>query len=280
MSQWKYSVACSDCIKEGQPLLIEGSLEEVLVKAAKLGYDAIEYHTCEDANFDIDRINKIKTENKIEISAIVTGRLATMGKSTLLSESRSDSKAALEGLLKYIDLAKALNTNIIIGWAKGNIPDNEQKKYYFDKLSKLFSQICKYAKKSEVKVLVEEINRYETNLFNTADQFLDFINKYKIDNCYAHLDTFHMNIEESSLVEAIKKTGNKLGYLHVADNNRKIPGNGSINFSEIFNTLKQVQYTGYVSVECLPGEDGVKTANKALIYLKQIDRVLNYGGII
>jgi len=280
MSQWKYSIACSDYIKKGQPLLLEGSLESVLVKASEIGYDAVEYHTCEDVDFDIDRINKIKKENKIEISAIVTGRLATMGEASLLSESRSNSNAALEGLLKYVDLGNALNTDIIIGWAKGNIPNNENEKYYFDKLGRLFSQISEYAKRKGVKVFVEEINRYETNLFNRVDQFLDFIQKYKIDNCYAHLDTFHMNIEESNSVEAIKSAGNKLGYFHVADNNRKIPGSGMINFTEIFNALKQINFGGYVSVECLQGDNAEETAQDALTYFKEIDKILSYGGII
>jgi len=97
------------------------------------------------------------------------------------------------------------------------------------------------------------------------------LNKYEISNCFIHLDSFHMNIEESDPVKAIRLAGNRLGYFHIADNTRYWPGSGIIDFKSQIDTLVEIGYSGYVSVECLPGEDGYESAKKAIAYIKSLE---------
>ena len=62
-------------------------------------------------------------------------------------------------------------------------------------------------------------------------------------------DTYHMNIEERSLPEAIRQTGELLNYVHLSDSNRAAPGQGHIDFGAILRTLVEIGYSGYLTFE-------------------------------
>lgn len=99
---------------------------------------------------------------------------------------------------------------------------------------------------------------------NTANETIQIIDKIGISSIKVQLDTFHMNIEESSMSDAILKSGEKLGYIHVADNTRLAVGTGSIDFQKVFDSLIDIGYKGAVSLECLPLPTGEIAARKSL----------------
>jgi sugar phosphate isomerase/epimerase len=134
--------------------------------------------------------------------------------------------------------------------------------------------LCAEAAERGVKVFVEVINRYETNIFTTVAETLEFLDSRGIPNCFIHLDTFHMNIEETDACAAIRAAGKRLGYFHVADNTRRYPGSGALDFVPVFGALKEAGYRGFVSVECLPWPDGKTAAERAIDHLKACEKTL------
>lgn len=88
------------------------------------------------------------------------------------------------------------------------------------------------------------------------------------------IDTFHMNIEEASIYESIKKSKDYITHVHIADSNRWAPGSGHLDFTRIITTLKEIGYPGYLSAEILPLPDPVSAARLAIEYLKEI-RILD-----
>jgi D-psicose/D-tagatose/L-ribulose 3-epimerase len=113
-------------------------------------------------------------------------------------------------------------------------------------------QAATYAEKKGVLLAVEPINRYETFLVNNVDQGLRFISEVGSKAVRLHLDTFHMNIEEPDPAEAIRKGGNLLVNLHIADSNREAVGRGHIDFKSIMRALKDIHYQGALTLEPLP----------------------------
>jgi D-psicose/D-tagatose/L-ribulose 3-epimerase len=103
---------------------------------------------------------------------------------------------------------------------------------------------------------LEFCNRYETNVLNTTAQTLEFISKVGRDNVVAHLDTYHMNIEEVSFTGAVKLAADagKLGYVHVGESHRGHLGTGSIPWQEFFTALKAVGYDGTITFESFSSE--------------------------
>lgn len=266
---WKFALSSADEAPLCAPILLRGNICENLRKAAKLGYDGLEVHTRETAEVDINRIKATCEETGVKIASLVTGRLNTEGKCNLMDDVPYVMNAAIEGMKKYIDLAAELETDIIIGWVKGNVPEGKTREKYLSRLGKNIGILSEYANVKKVRLNLEVINRYEVNVFTTAKETLEFINRHDLKNCFVHLDTFHMNIEEKDSVEAIKMCGKQLGYIHFADNNRCYPGSGQIDFRKIIKSLKEINYQGYLAVECLPYPDSDTAAIEALECLKE-----------
>ena len=105
------------------------------------------------------------------------------------------------------------------------------------------------AAKLGVTLGLEVCNRYETNVVNTARQALQLADDIDADNIVIHLDSYHMNIEESNLVGPILDMGDRLGYVHIGENNRGLLGSGSIDFTSMFWALNQIDYTGPITFE-------------------------------
>ena len=109
---------------------------------------------------------------------------------------------------------------------------------------------------SGITLALEFCNRYETNIMNTTQETLDFIAAVDRPNVMAHLDTYHMNIEEHSFAGAVRAAAaaGRLGYVHVGESHRGALGTGSIPWGEFFGALTEVGYDGIVTFESFSSE--------------------------
>lgn len=96
---------------------------------------------------------------------------------------------------------------------------------------------------------VEVVNRYESNLLNTAEQALALLDEVGSPNLVVHLDTYHMNIEEQDFATPVQRCGPRLGYVHVGESNRGYLGTGTIDFDQFFAALRGIGYQGIVTFE-------------------------------
>jgi sugar phosphate isomerase/epimerase len=270
----RYALSSAGEAPTNTPIVLTGDVYARLRTAAELGYTGIEVHLREDEPLDAGLAKTAAADLGIRFSALVTGRLCTQGGVNLIDDRPYIVEAALKGMRAYIDRAAELETDLIIGWIKGKVPDGAGRSLYLDRLAAHLKTLCAEAAERGVRVFVEVINRYETNIFTTAAETLDFIDSRDLSNCYVHLDTFHMNIEETDTCGAIRAAGRRLGYFHVADNTRRYPGSGTLDFVPVLAALKEIGYDGFVSVECLPWPDGKTAAKQAISHLKACEKRL------
>jgi sugar phosphate isomerase/epimerase len=121
-----------------------------------------------------------------------------------------------------------------------------------------------------VKYALEPLNRYETDLIHTVAAGLDLIDRVGANNFGLLLDTFHMNIEEPSMEESIRRCGSRIFHFHVADSNRWHPGAGHLDFKRVLDALFETEYNGWVSGEFMPVPNADTGAQRAMAYLKQL----------
>jgi D-psicose/D-tagatose/L-ribulose 3-epimerase len=115
----------------------------------------------------------------------------------------------------------------------------------------------KVAQDLNIDVCLEVVNRYETITLNTAEEGIRFCDEVNNPNVKLLLDTFHMNIEEDNIADAIRETGSKyLGHLHVGESNRKLPGKGSLPWRDIGKALNDIGFTGGVVMEPFVTHEG------------------------
>jgi len=271
VSKIKFAIAIGNYLSPNAPFPLGNELEVNFAKAKKYGYQAIELHNIrEPKKVNVSNLINLCNNYSLKISAISTGLPNYVDKLSLIDDSSTIIEKSLIRLNEYVDLASILKSFIIIGTIRGNLPDELSHCKYEKRLANSIKKISEYAKYKKVTLLIEAANRYETNYLNKADEIINFINKYNIKMLKIHLDTFHMNIEESNIYKSIINTGNLLGYFHVSDSNRMYPGAGHIDFKTVRDALLKINYQGYIGVECFPIPDSDTAAKKAIQNIKTI----------
>ncbi|MBD3229076.1 MAG: TIM barrel protein [Candidatus Lokiarchaeota archaeon] len=148
-------------------------------------------------------------------------------------------------------------------------------------------KIGKFAEDLDMMVAIEPLNRYETYLIRTAQQAMKLIKDVNIPEVIkVSLNTFHANIEEKNIAQAIRKVGDKLINLHLSDSNRGVIGKGNIDWKSIMRAIKETNYDYYIAVEPYiyesdyydtamtpKDEDFDEALHNCLIALKYIDKV-------
>ncbi|CAB4859865.1 unannotated protein [freshwater metagenome] len=113
----------------------------------------------------------------------------------------------------------------------------------------VIKELAQEARASDTIIGLEFVNRYESNLLNTAQQTLDYLDLVGEDNVVVHADVYHMNIEESDFRTPILACGERLGYVHVGESHRGYLGTGTIDFPEFFSALNEIDYAGPITFE-------------------------------
>lgn len=246
-----------------EPLGLSGDLERNLKFLSKLGYDGFELFLLDPLSVRVDWLNRRRREWGLEVSAVGTGALYTkLG----LSFSSPDAQVRAEAVKKFkehIQLASKLGAPVIVGSVRGKC---DRKHEGLEYLKQCLEDCLGFAESRSVTLLLEPLNRYETNLINTLEQALAFVGSSSLFRILA--DTFHMNLEEVSIGSAISEAGEKLAHLHLADSNRLAPGRGHLNFAEVFSALRSIKFGGFISAEILPQPDPQTAAIETIQFLK------------
>ena len=215
-------------------------LEMALRKSAEHGYRTIEFAYLRPEKFNLATLSKLAKSLDVEIGV-------TMGLPLSSDISSEDASTVAAGKAMLSDAVKAVRD--IGGNKLGGILYSAHTKYNrqptkkgWDNSVKTIATIADEAKQAGVDLVLEVVNRFETNLLNTTAQGLKFITETGSSHVRLHLDTFHMNIEEANPAAAIRLAGDKLGYFHIGESNRGYLGEGVINFDLIFDALLDINY--------------------------------------
>ncbi|MHB1337117.1 MAG: TIM barrel protein [Candidatus Humimicrobiaceae bacterium] len=254
------------------PLLFSGNLDEGLKNAKDLGYQGVELSLLDSKNIDqkwlLARLEKLN----LKVFAIATGQSYINDGYSLFDAEESNRLNAVERLKGHIDVASKLSAMVIIGGVRGKLTELvENKKAEEVKGELALIECLKYAEKKNVILLIEPINRYETNLINTLQEGIELIEKLSMDNLKLLPDTFHMNIEEKSIEESLIEAKQYIKYIHFADSNRWAPGSGHTNFESIISTLVKINYKNAIGIEIFPEPDDYLAAKQAIYYLRFLD---------
>ena len=111
------------------------------------------------------------------------------------------------------------------------------------------AKVAERAAASGITLGMEVVNRYETNLINTAAQAVEYCRLVDAPNVGIHLDVYHMHIEEVDPVAAIEETGDLLAYFHTGDSHRGYMGTGSVDLKGAFRALSRIGYAGPITYE-------------------------------
>lgn len=236
------------------------------VKAS--GFDAVEIILSAPLLLNTDEILAELEKNELPVSTISTGQAMGMEDIALCAMSESVRGQARKRLFDDIDFAVRVGRpNVTIGLIRGR-GGTLASSLELDLLRRELLVIGEYALKNGIVLNLEPINRYECKCINSTEDGGSFLEHLgSPENVGILYDTFHSNIEDGDMFEAITRYGSRISHVHFADSNRRLPGEGHIDFPRVCQTLEQAGYHGYISLEVLNhpnSEHIIKYAGKAM----------------
>lgn len=221
-------------------------------KVADLGFDILEVGAAGIVNMSDQELKALKEEAE-KYNIRLTAGLGLPENYDVSSDNEEIRQNGIAFMKKVLDKLDKANIRKIGGIIYSHWPVDYSKPVDKAKTRSIaiesVKELADYAKQYNITLLMETVNRFEQFLVNDADEAIQFVDDINKDNVKVMLDTFHMNIEEDNIAEAIRKTGSKLGHLHIGEANRKVPGKGHIAWEEIGNALQDINFQEDVVME-------------------------------
>jgi D-psicose/D-tagatose/L-ribulose 3-epimerase len=219
----------------------------------RLGFD------CVEIPLDLfDFISVEKTKALLEENGLAVTGCAVVGeRRDLISDSAEIRKEALAYFIRCLKTLSAWGGTVLCGpcySAVGKLTGEARTYEEWRRAVEGLKELAKVAEDCNVKIAIEPLNRFETYFLNTAEDAVKLVEEVESPYVGIHLDTFHMNIEEKNLYEAIKHAGKYLFHVHTCENDRGTPGEGHVEWDEVFRALREVNYQGALVIESfVPG---------------------------
>ena len=255
--------------------LLSGSFAERLHRAVQLGYQGVELMVLRPTELDGADIAAQVSDCGLEIAAIASGAIAMLDRLTLLGGDPAACAAAGQRLNQLIDFAAATRAPLVtIGGFRGRLANA-----VWTDVRGRAPISCRFSKRASkraatvgVRLALEPLNRYESDIVNNAEEGLALVEEVGHKSLGLLLDTFHMNIEEAQYDTAIRSAArtDRLFHIHLGDSNRLAPGQGHLDFPTILASLRTVDYRGYLSAELLAHPDGDAAAAKTAQHMRDL----------
>ena len=225
----------------------EASARKAAASAKKAGYDYIEMLMIEPDKIDVAMTKAVLSEYGL----FATASLGLSPETDVTSTNPSIVKKGDELLRKVVDRLHAIGSTELCGviyCSLGKYPGPASAENRANSIAAV-ARLADYAADKGININLEVVNRYETNIMNTGKEGLKFLEAVNRPNAYLHLDTYHMNIEEDGMSQAVLDAGDALGYVHIGESHRGYLGSGNVDFDTFFTALKKINYSGPITFE-------------------------------
>lgn len=225
-------------------------------RAKAMGFDSFEIAVEDPAHFAVDgAVTRALRETGLR--PIVCGAFGPSR--DLTHEEPKYRQESLDYIRAALALCRAWNAKVLAGpmysavGKRRQIPA-EQRALEWERAVTGLRAAGKMAADAGVTLAIEPLNRFETDLINTAAQCARLLDEVGSPAVKMHLDTFHMNIEEHSILEAVRCAGQRLAHVHGCENDRGAPGTGLVAWAQLAQGLREVGYKGDVVIESFTPE--------------------------
>ena len=212
------------------------------------GYDGVELPV-----FDLNADKFAKVGRKLaELGLGSTAVTVCANETNPISPDAAIRKAALDRLKQAVDMCAAAGSTHLVGplhSALGSFTGTGPTPDEWSRAKDVLTQAADHAKANGVTLVVEYLNRFECYFLTSAADAAKFCREVGHSHLKTMYDTFHANIEEKNLAEAMRGAWDQVVHVHISENDRSTPGEGHVDWSTTFETLKELKYDGWLTVE-------------------------------
>lgn len=245
---------------KGGPFVYWDGLEAACAKAREHGFDGIEIFAPDAETISDPGVARLTERFGLSVAAVGTGAGWVKHKLRLTDPDSGVRAKARQFVLRMLEAAAPHRAPVILGSMQGRWEGAVSKDQALDWFGESLIELDGRASALGTRLFIEPLNRYETNLLNTVGEACEAIRSRGLKSTRVLADLFHMNIEETDLLESLRMTGALLGHVHFADSNRRAMGYGHLDAGAVVRVLKSIDFHGFVSAEVVPLPSGEAAA--------------------
>ncbi len=257
-------LACQEVLAPGR------SVREKFENLRKYGFEAVEL-SGERLWERKKEVMDASRETGIELGSVCGGfpcEFVVAGR-----KEREEAMVSLKKLLETMGEMEISGIMMVPIFGRPQIPDLSPYKGSIELerevlLSEL-PELAQFAQDSGTSIWLEPLNRYETHFITRLEQAVEICQKVNNPNLRIMADFFHMDIEEANIAESLRKAKDWIKHIHLADSNRFLPGQGHLDFKSPFKVLSEINYKGYMALECGILGEPEKELPRCVKYLKE-----------
>lgn len=234
--------------------VVSDDLMPKVERLKQIGYDGIEVTLGTDDNEAYRRLGNFVSQLDMEVNCVMP---IGPDENPISSNPKIRSKA-IDKIKWGIDRAADMEARVICGpfhsafaTFANKAPDEQELQWS----AEVLSAAAEYAGQADITLAIEALNRFECYLCNTMEQLVELSNRVSHPNLGVMFDTHHANIEEKSFSEAIDRAAPQLKHVHISENDRGTPGDGLVQWDEVFASLSKHHYDGWLTIESFTRND-------------------------
>lgn len=245
-------------------------LKQTVARFARVGFDCVELPP--DPFLEDDgRLARDMVDYAAGLGVEVVFSCGFHAQHDMASDCAQVRQAGTDYMQRVLDVMERAGVRLLGGTCQTRWPAYRtetlslaQKAEITERTALCFAKAIRTIEDRGITIAIEPLNRFEGFLINTAAEGAEFCRMVGNPNLGLMLDGFHMSMEEDSIPGAVLAAGAYLKHLHLAENNRKLPGTGSFPWNEFFAALKQVNYRGRLDIESFITPGGPVAASVGL----------------
>ncbi|MEL1135579.1 sugar phosphate isomerase/epimerase [Desulfitobacterium sp. THU1] len=246
-----------------------GALKDILASLHEIGYQGVELFVRDPREIDPRKLEQLLELNQLELAALGTGPMVSEDRLCFTSPDETIRIEAITRTKAVIDLAARFGSQVNVGKLRGDLVRGDEARSKHLR-SCAFKELSDYAVAKNVLITLEPQCRFAINNLNSTQEALAWLQEQQLPNLYLMLDVFHMNIEDKSIAASFIEAKKQTIHIHLADNQRGVPGTGSLNFPEIIRILMALEYNRYLSLEIEQTPSSYEAAAKAYTYIQTL----------
>ena len=260
----------------GGPFVFWDDTAAACETAARIGFDGLELFPSTAATVPVAELRAALEGNGLALAAVGTGAGGVVHGLSLAHPDPGRRRRAVDFVRAVVELAASFGAPAIVGSMQGRSAAGEPREEALARLADSLAQLAQHAAAAGGRVLLEPLNRYETDLCNTLYQGGELLTRVGGERLSLLADLFHMNIEETDIAAALSAAATQLGHLHFVDSNRRPAGRGHLSYAPIAAALRGAGYRGWASAEAFSYPDPEAAARQTIhsyrAYLEGLNR--------
>jgi len=217
----------------------------------------------------LDEVEGLCRARGLAVPSFLTGAAYQQG--LCLSVADSARRAgAVERLKSYLPLARRFDAILVVGLLQGLTQDEPDVELANARIADGLREVGLAAVDEGVELVVEPINHLQVGFHNSVNEVRDLVAAIDVPAFKLMVDTIHMNIEETSLIEPIRACGAALRHVHLCESNGALLGSGHIDFKAVLETLDEIGYDGFASVKVYRKAGFREAAQRSLDFLRAL----------